>query len=472
VTEPRVALLSPFWSFWERSAELDLREDRRELARRVEAALEGVAVVASEWLESSETGRLAAEQILGAEADCVVVVQSMAVPPAYTLAALDVLSDLPLVVWAVHRRHRLPDTFGHSDITIDGATVGTSQLANVLGRRGRTWQQVVGPLDDPETRQRLHRAIRAAAVSRWLRAARVGLVGLPPDGYECVECDPDELSRAIGATIVPMPPGAFRSAYRTAAADRLAKVEQDVRAIFDVDPAAERDQSLERSLRCVVALEDLVREQRLDAGAVNCHVPEIRFGEEPGVAPCLALGQETTRGIPWTCAGDIPTAIAMLTLTWLGAATLYHELESIDYETNEVVIANTGEHDLNWLTPGERPRLISNGWFSSDPRPGVCACFPLRQGPTTLVAFSPHAEEPSGFRYVVAEGEITGRPFPGTGTPNGAFRFGGVSARDGFRQWARAGASHHSCASPGYLADAVVQVADYLRVGCVRIGPA
>jgi L-fucose isomerase-like protein len=471
VRVPRVALLSPFWSFWERSAAVDLREDRRRLARRVAEALDGFVVVADESLDSPETAMHAATRILRAEPDVLVVVQSMAVPPAYTLAALDLLGDVPLVVWAVGRGNRLASSFGHSDITIDGATVGTSQLANVLARRGRGWAPIVGPLEDTETRERLRAAVRAAAVSRWLRTARVGLVGLPPDGYECVECDPAELSRAIGTTIVPIRPVAFQHAYRAPSDERLAEVEAQVRADFDVDPATERDGSLARSLRCALALEGLVRDGRLDAGALNCHVPEIRFGEEPGITPCLALGLTTTRGVPWTCTGDVPTAIAMLTAKWLGAATLYHELESIDHETGELVIANTGEHDLGWSAPDTHRRLTHNGWFASDPQTGVCACFGLRPGPATLLAFTPHAQEQSGFRYIVAEGEITGREFPGTGTPNGAFRFAGSSAGEGYRAWALEGASHHSCASPGHLAAALAQVAENLGVGCVRICP-
>ena len=64
----------------------------------------------------------------------------------------------------------------------------------------------------------------------------------------------------------------------------------------------------------------------------------------------------------------------MLTTKRLGGAALYHEIEAIDYATGEVVIANSGEHDLAWLAPGERPRLRRNGWFCGrDAHCGVCA---------------------------------------------------------------------------------------------------
>ena len=268
--------------------------------------------------------------------------------------------------------------------------------------------------------------------------------------------------------VVHIQPDAFRAGYVDASAERVFAIERDTRATFDIDPQAEHDSSLVRSVRCAVALEELARREHLDAGAMNCHVPEIRFASEPGIAPCLALGRETSAGY-LDVTGDVPTAIAMLTAKWLGAATLYHELEAIDYDTDELAIANTGEHDLGWSEG--RPRLVANEWFAGDPHRGLCACYSLRRGSATLVAFTPHAHEPSGFRYIVAEGGIAGRSFPRTGTPNGAFRFTGLTAADGYRQWALSGASHHSCVGTGLLGDDIALVANHLGVGCVRVSP-
>src|SRR5260370_33289845 len=104
---------------------------------------------------------------------------------------------------------------------------------------------------------------------------------------------------------------------------------------------------------------------------MNCHVREIRFGEEIGITPCYGLGRLTSRGIPWTCAGDVVTAVAMLSVKRLGGAAIYHELEAVDYATGEVGIANSGEHGLDWCAPGERPRLPRNGWVARpQPRRG------------------------------------------------------------------------------------------------------
>jgi L-arabinose isomerase len=260
------------------------------------------------------------------------------------------------------------------------------------------------------------------------------------------------------------------AAWRGVTRDRVRALEDEVRSTWDVAADVSDGGALERSLRAAVALEDVVAHHRLDGGAFNCHVPQFRFGDEIGIAPCWGLGRLTSLGTPFTCTGDILTAIAMLVTKRLGAASLYHEIEAIDYASGEVVIANSGEHDLAWLAPGERPRLGRNGWFcGKDPRCGVCAAFEPAPGPATLVGFTPHPGALGGFRFVVARGELTSRRFPQAGTVNGAFRFQEGSVEEAWARWATAGVNHHSSATPGDISADISIVAQLLGLEAVLV---
>ena len=281
---------------------------------------------------------------------------------------------------------------------------------------------------------------------------------------------PRELTAAIGLEVVEIAPAELAQHYVQTAEAEVERIRAETAGAFALAGGlAADDEGLQRSLRFAAALEAFDEAHRIDAGALNCHLPELRFSPEVGIAPCFALGRETTRGVPWACAGDMLTAVALLTTKLLGAAALYHELETIDYDSDELVIANTGEHDLAWADPHAQPQLRSNGWFASDPICGACACMSPPAGPATLVSFVPHPGEPSGFRYIVAEGEFTPRSYPEAGTPNAAFRFRERSAVDGFTAWSLAGANHHSSSTPGHLGDQVARVAAYLGVGLVRV---
>jgi L-arabinose isomerase len=436
---PRVALVEPYWDFWERSAPFDLRADRAALGQEVRRALD------VEWVAAEE-------------ADAVLVLQTMATPPAWTLPEL---GALPVVVWAAHRRGgSLGDGFDHGAITTEGATVGAPMLTSLLVRAGRPFEIVLGGIEDPGAQAEVAAALAAASAAHRLGRARIGRVGRPLDGYDCVDTDDALLRRATGIELVAIEPAELRELYLAIGDDRVRDLEHDTRAAYDVEIEGD---GLERSLRAACALDDLVARHRLAAGALNCHVPEIRFGEEIGITPCFALGRSTTSGVPWTCVGDVLTAVAMLAGKLLGGAAQYHELEAVDYDTGELVLASSGEFDLA-LAPAARPRLIANDWFAGDPRRGACACFSAPAGPATLVGFAQVGE---GYRLIAAEGELTGRAFPATGTANGGFRF--AAGLDGWTAWCRAGASHHSSATPGALGPRIEALGRFVGVEAVRV---
>lgn len=431
-SRPRVALIHPYWSFWESSVPYDLRADRDHFAARAQAQLD------VEWVEV-------------ADAECVLVLQTMATPPAWTLADLPAL---PLVIWAAHRRRAVPAQFDHGGITAEGATVGTPMLTSVLVREGRPFELVVGLVDDEGTAAELIAALRGGAAAQRVRGARIARIGPVQDGYLCVDTPDELLARDLGLEVVRLPAAEVAAAYDRVSPQRVQAVREETAAAYDVVAAGD---GLERSLRAACAIEDIVAKHSLAAGALNCHVPEIRLGAV-GVAPCFGLGRSASNGVPWTCTGDVLTAVAMLISKALGGAAQYHELESYDYDTGEFIVASSGEHDLA-LAPGVRPSLIANDWFKGDPCTGACACFSAPAGEASLLALADVGGE---YRLIVAEGEFTGREFPNTGTANAAFRFDRGLA--GWRRWCELGASHHSCATPGALAASASACARFLGI--------
>ena len=467
IESPRAGLVLPYNAFWEASVPFDFRADREALADRVQAALQDrVGFVGRGTVASVEDGAELGRRLRDSGVEAVLVLQTLAVMPAYTLACLRELPGVPIVVWTAHRRRAVPGDFDHAGITTEGATVGTPMLTNTLVRAGRPFELVIGIVDDDRTLDSVVDALEVAAAATRLRRARIGRVGPVFHGYDCVEADDDRLRAATGIEPVRIEAGEFRDLYQGVELARVDELERETRAVYLVQPNAEGE-VLARSLRAACALDDLVERHHLDAGAINCHVPEIRFGPEVGIAPCFALGRQTSRGVPWACAGDIVTVVAMLTLKLLGAAAQYHELESLDYDSGELVVASSGEHDLSFA--GEQPRLVRNLWYDKDPTCGACACFGAPAGPATLVAFTELDAPTPGYRYIVAPGEFTSTAWPGVGTPYAAFRFSSGPVIEAWSRWCRAGANHHSAATPGDLADRIETVARFLGVEAVRV---
>ena len=460
---PRAAVVAPYWDFWESSVGPDFRKDRENLLRSAVDLLRerNIDVVWQGLVDGPEQGVRCAAEAAGRGPEAVLVLQSMAVPPSHALGLLDHLPQ-PVVIWAVQRSAVIPADFNAGHITSLGATVGTPMITNMLHRTQKAFELVVSPEGSEQGASEVADRLRAAAVATRLRRARLARVGRPLDGYGCVDADDAELERSLGIEVVALTPLDVLRHYAAVDDTQAASWRQRVVNSFEIEPGPEDD--LDRSLRLAAALEALDREGDFAAGAMNCHVPEIRFGRDPGLTPCFGLGCETTRGVPWTCTGDVLTAVAMLVAKQLSGAALYHEIEAIDFKTGEVAVANSGEHDLDWCPEGRVPKLGPNPWYGADERTGYRAHFELPTGPASLVGFAPRPDHPSGFGFVVAEGEITGRELPANPTVGCVFRFSNGSVAEAWTRWTGFGVNHHSAISPGHLASAVAAVANFAHV--------
>ena len=307
---PRAAVVVPYWDFWESSVGADFRNDRENLLQSACDLLgkQKIDVVWQGLVDSPEEGVRCASEAADREPDAILVLQSMAVPPSYALGLLDHLPQ-PVVIWAVQRSAVIPPDFNAGDITSLGATVGTPMITNMLRRAQRAFELVVSPAGNEPAAADVADRLRAAAVATRLRTARLARIGRPLDGYGCVDADDKDLGRSLGIEVVSLTPDDVLRHYAAVDDTLTSSWRQRVFDSFEMEPGPEDD--LDRTLRLAAALEALDQEGDFAAGAMNCHVPEIRFGTDPGLTPCFGLGCETTRGIPWTCTGDVLTAVAI-----------------------------------------------------------------------------------------------------------------------------------------------------------------
>ncbi len=453
-----IVIVHPFWDFWASSVSWDLRADREDLLACATEELSHYGHILRSSLVSGPEDALGAVQDC-ASADAVVVVSSMAVPPATGMAVLNELPGIPVVVWAVSRTSAMAPEFSHSDITSVGSTVGAPMIASALARQGRPFRVVASTLQHPGE---IGSAVSIAIAAGRVKRARILRIGEVMPGYTTV-VPPVTGWDKFGPTIVDLPAAQFaqrtNSADPEAVSETLAKIADSSTVSPKVNPLG-----LERAAAAEVALRAAVLEFSCTAGAFNCHVASLRPNPEFGIAPCLALGRLTSDGYPFTCTGDQVTAIAMLAVQSLGLPTLYHEVEALDHDHDDAILANTGEYDRR-LCGDEKLEIVPNIWFEQDPITAPCPLFSIPAGPASLVGFV-FAPTP---RFVVAEGEFTGRQSPNTGTPNAGFRCSSGPVGSAWARWAEAGVVHHSAATNALVADRIEEIAHHLGAEFVRV---
>lgn len=455
----RIGVVHPYWSFWESAVDIDFAEDRKHLGQLGTATLAAGSVVAWSVTVGSDDDVPTLVETLDRDIDAIVVVSTMAASPGAVLRFLASFPSTPVVIWAAHLGRAADQNLSHAGITLRGGTVGSPMIGAALTRAGRPFDIVAGEITE---RNAIGDAVRRAAAAGAIRRSRLGIVGTVLPGYEWARVSNERLE-ALGIEVVASTADQLAARVHAVGPDEIA-VARTTLDDFAVDANVSAS-ALDVALRYSVALQSLVDDERLTAGTLNCHVAQLRLDPSIGSAPCMALGRSTTKGVPWTCTGDVATSLAMLLVSSLGGPTLYHEIEVLDETTDEAIIANSGEHDGRFTASTDR-RIINNPWFSQD-RATASALFSIAPGPASLVGVASGVD--GALTIVVAEGQFTERTAPDSGTVNAAFQFRHSPVTEAWQRWAATGVGHHSCATDRHLASDLRKVAHHLGVGFCEV---
>ena len=280
-----------------------------------------------------------------------------------------------------------------------GALCGTQQLTAYLKQLGAAYECVYGPLAAGAGLDRARAFLRAAALKHCLRRARVGLAGHRVAGMTEVAPNEFALKKAVGTRVVPldlpqllaraeqMPDDDARQAWEGLVA-RCGRCNVDEQTGLD-------------SMRVYLALKEQIADQGLAALTVGCY-PHL-MGRV-----CLPASLLADEGIPLGCEGDVNGAVGQLMLTLLTGGPTHNTDWLEPLADGTVVFTHCGSGSFELAERKEditldRVRLMDQG---------VCALFPARPGPVTLVSLIPAGD---GYQCAVLEGDAisTEMVFPG-----------------------------------------------------------
>ena len=396
-----------------------------------------------------------------ARPDVVVYAPSMAAPPSYAARALAGL-EAPLVVWNGPTVDRLPDGLTQAQATVNSSQVAAVMLANALVRERRPFATVTASPTDPAGIALLTRTVRAAAVASSLRGATVLRVGTWFPGYLDVESAPSELER-LGVTEHAATEPELNDAFAAVGADRVGSGLADLAGRGWARHEGPAD---ERSMRLALALDDLVAAANAVAVTVNCHSDVLRWNPAIGITACLGASLLTAGGVPVSCTGDLPTALALVLARALSGRALYCEFYTPERETGLMLLAAGGEGDPAWADPGHPVRVEPNEHYPGAHGAGASLSFRLAPGPATALSLSPVE---GTWRLAWATGEIVETRYDTMGGPNGMFRFDSGSAFEAGARWIASGATHHNALAAGRLDVEIPILARALGIEEVRV---
>jgi L-fucose isomerase-like protein len=303
---------------------------------------------------------------------------------------LDLLEEcgVPVLLWALPGMET-------------GALCGAQQLTAYLKQLGAPYRCVYGPADDARGREQSIAFLHAAALRHQLRRARVGFGGYRVTGMSEVSANEMALKKAIGPRIIPldMPLLLARAAEMPDAQVQPAWEEMVGRSGRCRVPAKDGIDSL----KVHAAVRELIAQYRLDALTIGC------FPHLMGRV-CLAASLLADEGIVLGCEGDVNGAVGQLMLTRLTGLPTHNTdwLEPLPDGTVVFTHCGSGSFSL-----AERAGDITLSPVRLMNR-GVCALFPARPGPVTLVSLLPRGD---GYQLALLEGEAISTEMVFRGNP-------------------------------------------------------
>jgi L-arabinose isomerase len=413
-------------------------------------------VVCHEWVATIAQASEANRRLRQLAPDAVVVIPLVAVFSGLASACLDAL-DCPIFIWSLQAHQRVAPDCDLTALIRNSGNLGATALANILVRDGRKFRVISGAGDPASGSPALVRLLAATRAATGLKSARIGIIGEAFAGMSDVALNCDWFHTNVGTTFSIISTGELAQAYASVQDSQVAEARRQLVDSFQVDSLRVEEET--RSLRLMIAVDELVALHQLNAAAFNCHGDNCLRNPAIGVTGCYAVSLLTSAGCPLTCTGDVCTAIAMFVLRTMSGTSQYLELDMVDTVHDFVLLANGGEADLS-LARGT-PRVVGNQNFSGVHGRGASFDFVPRDGQATLLSYTPSFTNRKG-RFVVAAGAVESIKLERMKLYHQRFRFAGSSAAHGFEGWCEAGAVHHAALSLGHWTEEVRWVASLL----------
>lgn len=450
----------------------DFPREKTANARRCAEALaqHGEVVWDGELIRNVDAARAVGQRLTGQRLDCVVVFTSIAVFGAIPWAALQHLS-VPILIWNAQQIQTVGKGYTMVEIVRNTGQIGTQALANTLVREGRWFRVVTGYEKSKRTGEELARFFAVIRAVNAVKKARLLAIGQFFPAMTDILIDEAALAKHLGPTVAHVSNEELTKRYSSFVVPPSGGIRKTppkggtpnarINEVCDLT-----DDESSRSSRLCATVQSFVEEHRADAGTLNCHVGVCLRNPEIGITACYSLGVQNSQGRPFTCTGDLPTAIAMLILKKLTGISMYTEVQVMDEKRKAIVIANSGEGEDGIRRKGSKAIVRGNANFKGVHGRGASFAYPLQPGPATLVSFTPVK---GGYRLIVAEGQILKDTLPDAGALAGFFRFNDRDLHRAYARWMEAGAVHHAATTLGHRADELRAIAELLKIEFTQI---
>ncbi len=290
-----------------------------------------------------------------AGAEALIIVLLTYSPSQLVVPALQ-RTRLPILIWNTQELAAVDNSFTMATMIENHGVHGTQDLANVLVRAGISFQYVTARTDEANNLDQLVDFFLAAAATRRLRSARIGLLGYPFPGMGDFAVDTTHLAATLGCSWVNLSVEDYIK--RSAAADpgALAKLVEEYRVTYEVHSKITTP-DLEATARAELAVRGMLTEHHLNALTYQF----MAFGddERTSTLPFVAASRLMAEGIGFGGEGDLIAAAATAFFNWLQPPASFSEIFTIDFASNSLFMSHMGEANVAMARRDRKVPLVA-----------------------------------------------------------------------------------------------------------------
>ncbi len=460
-TRPRIGVLVMALLEDDYNKTADMRTAATAAAQDIATLLGEYGEVFHAGLVEEEHQAAAAARLFNANNVDVIVAMELAYTKGIVPARAFLETTAPVMVWNAQKISRLGESDGFDIVMLNSGMAGIPELTAVLLRTGRDFAMVTSRLDDPEGRRKVAQGIKAAAVRRRLRDARIAMVGHPFEGMTDLMHDGLSLRQSIGPVVWPLEPEKIAVRFGEIPQSQVDATVAGERARFvvEMEPAL-----FDRSVRLALAIESVVKENNFDAFTA---LDQIWLSDpRVGVIPSYGTGRLCELGIPAAPEGDVGCTVAQLIMQELAGQSTTVENYVIDFENNAVMFSHDGHGNPALAVPGG-VKVKHSIYYSGVHGFGAGFEFAYQPGPVTNLALVTMGE--NRWRFVISEGEFLPFPPRPISAPQTLFRHDSLPIDEWCNEWCLAGAPHHMAAAQGRWTGHLVEIARMLGIEAVVV---
>lgn len=409
-------------------------------------------------VDDIDSAKRAESEFIKKDVDVILITELAYTTSNIPLAAIKNIKK-PIIVLSTQVKDSIKNQLSLKELLSGNCLVGTEELTGAMKRINLDFSIVSGLMDKESTYKELGEHFDSIRIVKKIKNSNIGLMGnISFPGMMDFMVDETSIYRNFGMSVIHIDTLEIAQVYKSVNKKEIETLKNELTDNYK--KISLNDEQFNNSVRMVVSYRKLIEKYNLASVAVYCQ-PTMQ-NLDLGIAPCLGTTILTTEGIPFSCEGDVGTAIALLIMKEITGDSVCAEHYILDYEKNAILLAHEGNGNLNFVRSNNDVEIMPHPMWKGSCGYGAVAKFSCKTGNSTIINLCPDKDDK--WKMIISSGKIIYvDPIQDLGIPQAWWKID-MDLDVFIKRWCSEGPSHHIALSYGAIENILVKIGSLLKL--------